>query len=90
MITNDKIMQALKEVVDPEMGLNVVDLNMIRDINIGDEKIEIKMVLTTPYCPLAGFIVDNIKKKTKEVAEGRKVDVVLLDEPWIPPDRLRG
>ncbi len=90
MITNDKIMQALKEVVDPEIGLNVVDLNMIRDVNIGDEKIEIKMVLTTPFCPLAGSIVDNVKKKTKEVAEDRKVDVVLLDEPWIPPDRLRG
>ncbi len=56
----------------------------------GDEKIEIKMVLTTPFCPLAGFIVDNVKKKTREVAEGRKVNVVLLDEPWIPPDRLRG
>ncbi len=35
LITNDKIMQALKEVVDPEIGLNVVDLNMIRDVNIG-------------------------------------------------------
>lgn len=90
MITNDKIMQALKEVVDPEIGLNVVDLNMIRDVNIGDEEIEIKMVLTTPFCPLAGFILNNVKKKAMEVAEGREVDVVVLDEPWIPPDRLRG
>lgn len=90
MITNDKIMQALKEVVDPEIGLSVVDLNMIKEVNIGDKKIEIKMVLTTPFCPLAGFIVDEVKKKTMELAEGREVDVVVLDEPWIPPDRLRG
>jgi ATP-binding protein involved in chromosome partitioning len=83
-------MQALKEVVDPEIGLSVVDLNMIRDVNIGDEEIEVKMVLTTPFCPLADFIVDEVKKKTMEVAEGREVDVVVLNEPWIPPDRLRG
>ena len=40
MITNDKVMQVLKEVVDPEIGLSVVDLNMIRDVNIGDRGIE--------------------------------------------------
>ncbi len=89
LITNDKIMQALKEVVDPEIGLNVVDLNMIRKITIEDKKIEVRIVLTTPFCPLAGFLVEEVKKKVDEVAEGREVEVVVLDEPWIPPERIR-
>ncbi len=89
MITNDKVVQALKKVVDPEIGLNVVDLNMIKKINIADKKIEVRMVLTTPFCPLADFLVEEVKKKVNEVAEGRQVEVVVLDEPWIPPKRIR-
>ncbi len=46
MITNDKIMQVLKEVIDPELGLNIVDLNMIKKITIEDKKIEVRIVLT--------------------------------------------
>ncbi len=89
MITNDKIMQVLKEVIDPELGLNIVDLNMIKKITIEDKKIEVRIVLTTPFCPLAGFLVEEVKKKVDEVAEGREVEVVVLDEPWIPPKRIR-
>ncbi len=89
LITIDKVMQALKEVVDPEIGLNVVDLNMIKKVNIDDKKIEVRMVLTTPFCPLAGFLVEEVKKKVRAIAEGREVDVVVLDEPWITPERLR-
>ncbi len=90
LITIDEVMQALKQVVDPEIGLNVVDLNMIKKVNIDDKKIEVRMVLTTPFCPLAGFLVEEVKKNIRAIAEGREVDVVVLDEPWIPPERFRG
>ena len=63
-------MQAIKEVVDPEIGLNVADLNMIKKVNIDDKKIEIRMVLTTPFCPLAGFLVEEVKKKVRAIAGG--------------------
>ncbi len=89
MITIDKVMQTLKEVVDPEIGLNVVDLNMIKKVNINDKKIEVRMVLTTPFCPLASFLAEEVKNKVRAFAEGREVDVVVLDEPWIPPERFR-
>ncbi len=88
LITNDKVMQVLKGVIEPEIGLNVVDLNMIKKITIEDKKIEVRIVLTTPFCPLAGFLVEEVKKKVDEVAEGREVEVVVLDEPWIPPERI--
>jgi len=89
LIIIDKRMQTLKEGVDPEIGLNVADLNMIKKVNSDDKKIEVRMVLTTPFCPLAGFLVKEVKKKVRAIAEGREVDVVVLDEPWIPPERFR-
>lgn len=56
-------MQAIKEVVDPEIGLNVIDLNMIKKVNIDDKKIEVRMVLTTSFCSLAGFLVEEVKRR---------------------------
>lgn len=90
MITNDKVMQALKAVIDPEIGFNVVDLNMSKKVNIDDRRIEVRMVLTIPFCPLAVFLVDEVKKKVMAVAEGKEVEVVVLDEPWAPPERFGG
>ncbi len=75
--------------IDPEIGLNVVDLNMISDIEIDDKRIVVRLVLTASFCPLAGFLVNEVKKKTLEVAEGRDVEVMVLDEPWTPPERFR-
>lgn len=87
MITKEKIIQALKEVIDPEIGISVVDLNMIKDVNISDKKVEVKMVLTAPFCPLTGFLKEEVRNRTATVAEGKDVEVVILDEPWVPPSR---
>ena len=53
MITKDNVMEKLKEVVDPEIGLNIVDLGLIYEVAIGqDNSVNIKMTLTTPGCPM--------------------------------------
>ncbi len=46
------------------------------------------MFSPSPFCPLAGFLIEEVKKKVDEVAEGREVEVVVLDESWIPPKRI--
>ncbi len=89
MITKEQVMQALKEVIDPEIGSSVVDLNMIKEVNISDKRVEVKMVLTASFCPLAGFLLNEVKNKTMKIAEGREVEVILLDETWTPPERFR-
>ncbi|MCJ7638318.1 MAG: metal-sulfur cluster assembly factor [Euryarchaeota archaeon] len=89
MITKDQVLQALNEVIDPEIGMSLNELNMIREVNIDDKKVEVKMVLTASFCPLAGQLVEEVRKKTTEVAEGREVKVIVLDEPWTPPERFR-
>ncbi len=89
MLDKDRVLAALNEVIDPEIGMSLPELNMIKEVNVDDEVIEIKMVLTVPFCPLATFLVEEVKRKMAEVAEGRKVKVVVLDEPWRPPESFR-
>ena len=79
------ILDALRSVVDPELGMDVVELALIRQIIIGTEASEIKMVLTTPFCPYAGSMVQQIKTQAESVME-HPVKVTLLAERWDPRD----
>ena len=79
------ILDALRSVVDPELGMDVVELALIRQIIIGSESSEIKMILTTPFCPYAGSMVQQIKDAAEGVLE-HPVKVTLLAERWDPRD----
>ncbi len=57
--TEFAILDALRSVVDPEIGMNVVELALIKQIILGPESTEIKMILTTPFCPYAGSMVQQ-------------------------------
>jgi len=79
------ILDALRSVVDPELGMDVVELALIRQIIIGAESSEIKMILTTPFCPYAGSMIQQIKDQAESVLE-HPVKVTLLAERWDPRD----
>ncbi|HEX7495988.1 MAG TPA: iron-sulfur cluster assembly protein [Candidatus Limnocylindrales bacterium] len=79
------ILDALRAVVDPELGMDVVELALIRQIIVGSESSEIKMVLTTPFCPYAGSMVQQVKDEAESVLE-HPVKVTLLAERWDPRD----
>jgi metal-sulfur cluster biosynthetic enzyme len=79
------ILDALRSVVDPELGMDVVELALIRQIIIGGESSEIKMILTTPFCPYAGSMIQQIKDAAESVLE-HPVKVTLLAERWDPRD----
>ncbi|HMJ81480.1 MAG TPA: iron-sulfur cluster assembly protein [Candidatus Dormibacteraeota bacterium] len=79
------ILDALRTVVDPEIGMNVVELALIKQILLGEDQTEIKMILTTPFCPYAGAMIQQVKEVTEE-AEGHEVKVTLLAERWDPRD----
>ncbi len=84
MVTQEEVLSSLKEVIDPEIGTNLVDLGLIREIRIEEDRIQVRMVLTMPGCPLAGYLVSQVENKVRTIAEGRTVDVQLLDQPWTP------
>jgi len=79
------ILDGLRTVVDPEIGMNVVELALIKQIILGREQTEIKMILTTPFCPYAGAMIQQVKEVTEEVV-GHEVKVTLLAERWDPRD----
>ena len=79
------ILDALRSVVDPEIGMNVVELALIRQIILGPGTTEIKMILTTPFCPYAGAMIAQVKEQAESVVE-HDVKVTLLAERWDPRD----
>jgi metal-sulfur cluster biosynthetic enzyme len=79
------ILDALRAVVDPEIGMNVVELALIKQILLGKDETEIKMILTTPFCPYAGSMIQQVKEQVESVVE-HDVKVTLLAERWDPRD----
>lgn len=85
----DQVMEALYDIYDPEIGMSIVDLDLIKAVEIGsgDTPTEIKMVLTTPFCPWAGELISNVKVAAEGVV-GPPVKVTLLADRWEPPPGL--
>ncbi len=79
------ILDALRAVVDPEIGMNVVELALIKQIVLGPDSTEVKMILTTPFCPYAGAMIQQVKEQAESVVE-HSVKVTLLAERWDPRD----
>jgi metal-sulfur cluster biosynthetic enzyme len=79
------ILDALRAVVDPEIGMNVVELALIKQIVLGEHDTEIKMILTTPFCPYAGSMIQQVQEQAESVVD-HPVKVTLLAERWDPRD----
>ena len=79
------ILDALRAVVDPEIGMNVVELALIKQVLLGPNETEIKMILTTPFCPYAGSMIQQVQEQAESVVD-HPVKVTLLAERWDPRD----
>ncbi len=85
-LTQEEVMDALKEVYDPEIGYDIVSLGLIYNVGIDSENnVKVVMTLTTPMCPLAGFIVEEARRKVSELEKAEDVQLELsFDPPWSP------
>ncbi len=79
----EKIKTALRDVIDFEIGLDVVSMGLIRNIEAEDEKVTITMILTSPMCPMASFMTQQVHDRATEITE-KPVEVVLGREMWKP------
>lgn len=61
--------ETLREVVDPEIGLNIIELGLVRDVKIKGDHAEIEMILTTPFCPYGPAILEMTRKKAESYLE---------------------
>ena len=89
---NEKIMiiQALHQVMDPELNINIVDLGLVYEIEIDDplKEVRIAMTLSTPSCPLGGIITGHVKVAVDEVMPGYNTRVNLVWEPRWNADKV--
>jgi len=84
----EKILNALQAVLDPEIGLSVIDLDLIREVVFTPDEAEVKMVLTTPFCPYGPMLINQIQSVSEQAAE-MPVKVPVLAHHWEPPPWLR-
>ncbi len=87
-VTEKDVRKALKEVKDPELGLDLVVLGLIYDIEIEDTQVKATISLTSPFCPVAGQIVEDVKTAIEGVDGVDQVDVELTFEPPWTPERI--
>lgn len=75
--------EALRQVTDPELGLNVIELGLIRDLVIEEDSAHLTMILTTPYCPYAPAMLEMARQRAEE-ALNRPTTIEIGSEMWEP------
>lgn len=81
-LTPDLVRAMLHDVIDPELGVNIVDLGLLYDVEAEDGVVRILMTLTTPGCPLSGYLDDQIRDCLAQLPQVCNVEIELV---WTPP-----
>ena len=83
MVTKEQVYEALQDCYDPEIPVNIVDLGLVYDVEVNDDKVAVKMTLTAPGCGMGTMIAADAVEKIKalEGVEDATVDLV-WDPPW--------
>ena len=82
----EQVRNALRFVIDPEVGVNIVDLGLVYDLKVRPDAVDVKMTMTSPTCPLHAVItrnVENIVRAKFHAARNVKIELV-WDPPWSP------
>ena len=85
MATENEIREALKHVIDPEIGVNIVDLGLVYGIEENEGRVHVTATLTSPACPLGPVITQDAKNEVLKLDGVKSVDVeITFDPPWTP------
>ncbi len=84
----EQVREALKGVIDPELGLNIVDLGLIYDVEVEDGQATVTMTLTSPGCPAGGMIMSGAQEAARGTEGVEDADVRLVWKPFWTPDRI--
>ncbi|MGB9927069.1 MAG: serine O-acetyltransferase [Methanosarcina sp.] len=79
---DEQIYAQLKEVIDPEVGVDIVKMGFVKEVIVNGTNADINLVLTTNLCPMADYFKDQIRRKVLNVEGIEEVSVNILDEPW--------
>jgi metal-sulfur cluster biosynthetic enzyme len=88
-ITQTAVREALRQVIDPELGINIVDLGLVYAIDIDGARVRLVMTMTSPACPLGDYLKDLVDSTVRwRVREVEDVEIVLVWEPPWSPDMM--
>lgn len=84
-VSRDDVIAVLKKCYDPEIPINIYDLGLVYNIEVGEEKVGIRMTLTAPGCPASGYIHQDVKRKIEAIPGVKEAEVqIVWDPPWTP------
>lgn len=87
-LTQDVVYDALRQVNDPELGINLVDLGLIYGVEIEEDKVQVEMTLTTPGCPMHSYIAQQVWHAVNDLPAVSEARVRVVWEPRWTPERL--
>ena len=83
MSKEEGLMDALRVVIDPEIGMNVVELGLVRHVDVEDERAHVTMIMTTPFCPYAPQLLEQTRRTAQEFL-GVPTTIEMGMEMWDP------
>ncbi len=86
MITQEQITEALRQVIDPELGINIVDLGLVYSVDVRDSRVHVALTMTTRACPLHTYLTEQSEASIRVMApEVQSVEIEMVwDPPWNP------
>ncbi|MBI2110078.1 metal-sulfur cluster assembly factor [Candidatus Woesearchaeota archaeon] len=90
MVTKDDVTKALKQVIDPEIRIDVWTLGLVYDTSILGNNVKILMTLTSPMCPYGPQLIEDVKTNIKNIAKAKEVLVeITFNPPWKPSEDVK-
>ena len=87
-LDRDDVIEALRDVFDPEIPVNIVDLGLVYDVDINSTNIDVKMTLTFAGCGMGPYIAQQAEWRLAEIEGGEDINVELVFEPPWTPDMI--
>ena len=87
-LTPEAVRQVLRQVKDPELDLNIVDLGLVYDVEVTDGQVSVRMTLTSPGCPAGPMITNDVYRQVRALDGVSDVDVEIVWEPYWTPERI--
>ena len=88
VVDEQAVRRALREVKDPELDMNIIDLGLVYDVEVDGGEVRVKMTLTSPGCPAGPMITNDAYRVIRGLAGVQDVDIEIVWEPYWTPDRM--
>lgn len=86
MISQSQALEILKGVIDPDVGINIVDLGLVESVTAASDTVDVALIMTTPACPQSSYMQEECTRLLN--ATGAKAKVRILAEPLWDPSRM--